>query len=105
MNKSIAIKTAALIAACGLVMISTTASADSRVHWSVNVGVPVYSPPPVVYYNPPPVYVQPQPVYVQPHPVYAQPQPVYVAPPPVVVYYDAWGRPHYRHHHRHHGWR
>ena len=96
MKKSIAIKMAALIAAGGLAMISSTASADSRVHWSVNVGVP----PPVVYYSPPPTYLQPQPVYVQP-------QPVYVAPAPVVeygqVYYDAYGQPYYyRHHHRHH---
>jgi hypothetical protein len=97
MKKSIAIKTATLIAACGLMMMSSTASAD-RVHWSVNIGVPV-APPPVVYYNPPPTYLQPQPVYVQP-------QPVYVAPPPVVYYYDAYGRPYYRPYYRHHrhGW-
>jgi hypothetical protein len=98
MNKSIAIKMAALIAAGGLAMMSSAAFADSRVHWSVNVGIPQ---PPVVYYSAPPAYVQPQPVYVQP-------QPVYVAPPPVVeyapvYYYDAYGRPYYyRPHHRHH---
>lgn len=103
MKKSIAIKTAALVAACGLVMISTTASADGRVHWSVNIGTPQ---PPVVYYSPPPVYLQPQPVFVQPQPYYGH-QPVYVAPPPVVYYYDGYGRqhhrPHYRLHQRHHG--
>src|SRR4051812_37049808 len=94
MKTTIAIKTAALMAACGLMMISTSASAG--VHWSVNVGIPA------------PVYVQPAPVYVQPQPVYVQPQPVYVQPAPVyggVYYYDAYGRPYYRHHrHHHHGW-
>jgi hypothetical protein len=98
MRKMISIKTAALIAACGLAMISTSASADSRVHWSVNIGVPQ---PPAVYYSPPPVYVQPQPVYAQPQPVYVQPAPVAYGP---VLYYDAWGRPYYRHYRHHHGW-
>lgn len=57
-------------------------------HWSVNIGVPAYYPPPPVYYNPPPVYYAPAPVYVRPPPVIVYDAPGYYPP----AYY---GRPGY----------
>jgi hypothetical protein len=92
--------TAALVAGAAF-LVSGPAMAGGNVNWSVNVGVPLYSPPVVwapqpVYAAPPPVYAPPQPVYFQPQPAYQPVYPAYVSgfvPYGQVVYYDAWRRP------------
>ena len=83
---------AAAAVAVGLLGVASAAQARSDVHFSIGLGVPVYSAPA-------PYYVQPQPVYVDPQPVYVQPQ--YAAPAEVVVspgyvYGDDWRRAEWR---------
>jgi hypothetical protein len=95
------ISISALLAAAAIAAAPSAMASD--VNWSISVGGPIYSPPPVVY-------VQPQPVYVQPRPVYVRPAPVYVEPAAVVRYGPTYyveehhdhgrGHGHWKHHHR-----
>jgi hypothetical protein len=100
MKRALAITTVGLALGAMLTFIAPSAMARDHVNWSLNIGAPFYSPPPVVY-------VEPQPVYVQPRRVYVRPQPVYVEPAYGSVYYvDGYRQPYYEQQHwdrRHHG--
>lgn len=95
----------ATIVSVGVLAASLFAAPAMAAHVGVgiNIGVPVYAPPPPVYYAPAPVYAPPPPVYVRPAPVYMAPAPVYVERD---VYYRrgyGYGPGYYRHHgYRHH---
>jgi hypothetical protein len=81
------------VAALATGLITTPAMA-TRVDVGINVGVPVYAPPPV-YVRPPPVYARPPVVYAYPAPVYVERDGYHRRP----GYYHH-GRPHHYPHHR-----
>jgi hypothetical protein len=83
-----------LMMLCGLATVLTLAGTSAiagGVHWSVNVGVGGFYPPPPVYYAPAPAYnnysnyYAPPVIYGNAVPVYEAP-PVYYSPAPVFVY-------------------
>jgi hypothetical protein len=67
-------------------------AAEARVGFGLTV--PLIVPPPVVA-APPPVVFAPAPYY--PAPYYAVPPGYYYAPPPAYLWYDRFGRRHWRH--------
>jgi hypothetical protein len=83
---------AALSLLAGLMLAAP--AAEARVGFGLSV--PLVVPPPVVVA--PPVVAAPPPVVVAPAPYYAVP-PYYYAPPPAYGYlwYDRFGRRHWRH--------
>jgi hypothetical protein len=84
---------AALAALPLLAGIVLAAPADARVGFGITV--PLVVPPTVVLA--PPVVMAPPPVVVAPPPYYALPPGYYYAPPPYgYVWYDRFGRRHWR---------
>lgn len=74
MKRRAALRLAPLLAA--LALCAGTAAADSRIHFGLHLGIPLYWPAPYSYYPPyyyPPYYYQPAPLYYPPPVVYAQP--------------------------------
>ena len=103
MKKSLIVAAFSGLAGTLLLLATPFASANGRVNWSVNIGVPgVVYPGYAPVYAPPVVYSRPAPIYVEPAPVYYSAPPVVYAPQPYYgrVYYEGYPRPYYWDHGR-----
>jgi hypothetical protein len=99
MNKPFAVAAGFIIGIPMLIGVAP-ALAHGTAQWSVTVGAPIYSPPPVVVY-PQSQYIYgapPSVIYTPPPVLYVQPQPVYQETWPAVRYEESY-------HHDHQAWR